>query len=63
MVSPPCIPDDGYYPARYSIAYFCNPNFNATIKCLDGTFNESIPCKYDPINSHKYLTMRLKATY
>jgi isopenicillin N synthase-like dioxygenase len=63
VVSPPYSPVEGFYPARYSIAYFCNPNFDATIECLQGTFDESVPCKYDPINSHEYLTMRLKETY
>jgi isopenicillin N synthase-like dioxygenase len=63
VVSPPYSPVDGFYPERYSIAYFCNPNFNATIECLQGTFDKSMPCKYDPINSHEYLTMRLKDTY
>lgn len=49
-------------PARYSIAYFCNPNFDRQIEALPGTWEQSGK-KYDGINSGDYLIMRLAATY
>ncbi|KAF2834246.1 Clavaminate synthase-like protein [Patellaria atrata CBS 101060] len=50
------------YPARYSIAYFCNPNFNRYIDAIPGTFEESGK-KYTGVNSGEYLVQRLTATY
>ena len=63
VVSPPYDPLSDSYPARYSIAYFCHPNFAATIACLDGTWDDQKPKKYPPINSLEYLVQRLSATY
>lgn len=51
------------FPARYSIAYFCNPNFDKLIEALPGTFENEASKKYDSINSGDYLEMRLAATY
>lgn len=52
------------YPARYSIAYFCNPNFESTIEALPGTWEKlSEGKKYPPVNSGEYLVQRLTATY
>ena len=51
-------------PARYSIAYFCNPNFDRWIEALPGTWEEKgKEKKYPGINSGEYLIMRLAATY
>ncbi|KAF7502434.1 hypothetical protein GJ744_005817 [Endocarpon pusillum] len=52
------------YPTRYSIAYFCNPNFDSTIEALPGTWEE-LPegKKYPAVNSGDYLVQRLTATY
>jgi hypothetical protein len=66
VVSPPTPPENDTYPARYSIAYFCNPNWDATIECLDGCFGAAAggqKKKYSPINTHEYLVSRLRATY
>jgi isopenicillin N synthase-like dioxygenase len=66
VVSPPTPPADDNYPARYSIAYFCNPNWGATIECLEGCYGNAaggMEKKYPPINTHEYLVSRLKATY
>ena len=49
-------------PARYSIAYFCNPNFDRWIEALPGTWKESGK-KYEGLYSGDYLVMRLAATY
>jgi len=51
------------YPTRYSIAYFCNPNFTVTLECLPNCSSEENPAKYEPINSFDYLVMRLRNTY
>lgn len=53
------------YPARYSIAYFCNPNNDKFIEALPGTYGEDlhIPKKYSGITSGDYLVQRLTATY
>ena len=50
------------YPARYSIAYFCNPNFDRYIEALPSTWEETGK-KYHGINSGDYLVQRLAATY
>jgi isopenicillin N synthase-like dioxygenase len=65
VVSPPTAPSNDTHPARYSIAYFCNPNWDATINCLEGCYGDSVGLKkrYEPINTHEYLVSRLSATY
>lgn len=56
--------DDGFYPARYSVAYFCNPDFDRWIEVLPGTFGgEKGAKKYEGVNSLEYLVNRLDATY
>lgn len=58
------IPEDGVYPARYSIAYFCNPNFDRMIEAIEGTYGGELgEKKYKSINSGEYLVQRLAATY
>lgn len=55
---------DGFYPARYSVAYFCNPDFDRWIDALPGTFGgEKGPKKYDGVKSFDYVVNRLDATY
>ncbi len=66
VVQPPAREGDESekYPARYSIAYFCNPNFELSIEALPGTW-ENLPegKKYPAVNSGEYLVQRLAATY
>lgn len=64
VVQPPARPGDESesYPARYSIAYFCNPNFDRYIEALPHTW-EKTGKKYEGINSGDYLVQRLAATY
>ena len=70
VVEPPKRVDDetpggsNIYPARYSIAYFCNPNMTAFIDALPGTCGEDInvPKKYSGILTEDYLVQRLSAT-
>ncbi|KAK3997363.1 hypothetical protein QBC44DRAFT_315865 [Cladorrhinum sp. PSN332] len=51
------------YPPRYSIAYFCNPNFKDFIEAIPGTYASETEKKYEGINSGQYLVQRLTATY
>ncbi|KAF7547884.1 hypothetical protein G7046_g8863 [Stylonectria norvegica] len=51
------------YPPRYSIAYFCNPNFTSHIEALPGTYASEEEKKYEGINTGDYIVKRLAATY
>ncbi|KAK4197417.1 putative thymine dioxygenase [Triangularia verruculosa] len=52
------------YPARYSVAYFCNPNFDSFIEAIPGTYGgEKGEKKYEGIYSGEYIVQRLAATY
>lgn len=52
------------YPPRYSIAYFCNPDFDRWIEALPGTWEgERGGKKFEGVWSGKYLVERLSATY
>ncbi|KAI0770294.1 thymine dioxygenase [Fomes fomentarius] len=53
----------GTIPDRYSIPYFCAPDFTAVVECLPGTFTEENPPKYEPISAQQYILQRLAATY
>ncbi|KAI8943005.1 hypothetical protein NX059_001043 [Plenodomus lindquistii] len=65
VVEPPAKPEDAdkdVYPPRYSIAYFCNPNYDRMIQTLPGTFGKE-GSKYADVTSGDYITQRLTATY
>ncbi|KAJ3822517.1 hypothetical protein F5878DRAFT_629272 [Lentinula raphanica] len=47
-------------PARQSVVFFSNPNFDATIECLPNCGTEA---RYPPVNTEKYIVGRLSATY
>lgn len=52
------------YPARYSVAYFCNPDFDRWIEALPVTYGgERGEKKYEGVDSREYLVERLAATY
>jgi isopenicillin N synthase-like dioxygenase len=56
--------EDAVFPERYSIAYFCNPNFDRWIEVLPGTWeNDERGKRYEGIYSGEYLVRRLAATY
>lgn len=63
VVEPPAPADGDEHPARYSIAYFCNPNFDKFIDVIPSTVAEGAQKKYPGINSGDYLEQRLTATY
>lgn len=50
-------------PKRQSIAFFCNPNFNAEISCLPHCFGPGNPKKYVPVTTEEYIVRRLRETY
>lgn len=53
-----------YYPARYAIAYFCNPNFEEMIETLPGTYESEEDKVYKTaIRCKDHLVQRLAATY
>ncbi|KAL1903488.1 hypothetical protein Sste5346_000115 [Sporothrix stenoceras] len=63
VVEPPVTPDGDTYPARYSVAYFCNPNFKSHIEAIPGTYATETEKKYAGVNTGQYLVQRLAATY
>ncbi|KAI9768194.1 MAG: hypothetical protein M1840_005024 [Geoglossum simile] len=62
VVEPTTSSESDVYPPRYSVAYFCNPNFEKFIDALPGTFGEEGK-KYSGVNSREYLIQRLSLTY
>ncbi|MEH2239803.1 isopenicillin N synthase family dioxygenase [Nostoc sp.] len=48
--------------SRYSIAFFCHPNDDTKIACLESCQKEQSPI-YPPILAGEYLLSRLQATY
>ena len=65
VVEPPAKMEDSQseeYAPRYSVAYFCNPNFDRFIDAIPGTF-EKEGKRYEGVNSGEYLVRRLTATY
>ncbi|CAL3966392.1 unnamed protein product [Diplocarpon coronariae] len=64
VVEPPAPEEGDVHPARYSIAYFCNPNFASQIEAIEGTYGgDKGERKYAGINAGDYLVQRLTATY
>ncbi len=54
--------DERINQSRYSIAFFCHPNDNIEIACLESCSQQKSPI-YPPILAGEYLINRLKATY
>lgn len=65
VVEPPVAPEADSHPARYSVAYFCNPNFNRFIDAIPGTYDEATATakRYQGVNSGEYIVQRLSVTY
>ena len=55
--------DNRVQKSRYSIAFFCQPNFDTEISCLESCQSADRPPLYPPISSGDYLLSRLQATY
>ncbi|KAG2154999.1 uncharacterized protein EDB93DRAFT_1101994 [Suillus bovinus] len=66
VVAPPATKinaTEGMTPARQSIAFFCNPNFDAVIESLPSCTSASNPSKYPALTTEQYIVGRLAATY
>jgi len=50
-------------PPRYSIPYFATPNLDAVIDTLPGTWDDTRPKKYEPINTEAYIAMTVNNKY
>lgn len=48
---------------RFSIAFFCHPNMDAQIACLENCCDADNPPRYQPITAQAHLMERLNATY
>ncbi|KAJ5633123.1 hypothetical protein N7490_009462 [Penicillium lividum] len=62
VVEPPMVEGE-VYPARYSIAFFANPNEKSYIDAIPGTFATEAEKKYKGTTSGDYYLERLNATY
>lgn len=51
VVEPPAPEEGEVHPARYSVAYFCNPNFEKWIDAIPGTIRAGEERKYEGVNS------------
>lgn len=49
--------------SRYSIAFFCDPNPDVEITCIESCQGRDRPALYPPILAGDYLLSRLQATY
>lgn len=54
--------DEKVQQSRYSIAFFCHPNDDTEIACLETCLQGKLPL-YPPILAGEYLLRRLQATY
>lgn len=55
--------DERQQRSRYSIAFFCQPNFDSEIACLETCQGPERPPLHPPVLSGEYLLSRLQATY
>ena len=62
VVQPPTSSSLDTYPDRYSIAFFCQPDYDKVIECIETCRQQSLQ-KYEPVQSGDYLQSRLNATY
>lgn len=53
----------GNSPGRYSIAFFCHPNPDAEIRCIESCADHENPPRYSPILAGEHLMEKLNATY
>lgn len=55
--------DDRIHQSRYSIAFFCQPDHDAEISCIESCQDENNPPRYHPVLAGDYLVSLLQATY
>ncbi|KAG6809711.1 hypothetical protein H0H92_015046 [Tricholoma furcatifolium] len=54
---------DGMVPERYSIPYFCCPDFATVVDAIPGTWSDERPKRYEPTSARDYVVKRLAANY
>ncbi|MBC7970509.1 MAG: isopenicillin N synthase family oxygenase [Verrucomicrobia bacterium] len=54
---------DRAHRSRYAIAFFCYPNMDVEISCIDSCQSPTSPSKYAPVLAGDYLIDLLQATY
>ncbi|MBV8650512.1 MAG: isopenicillin N synthase family oxygenase [Alphaproteobacteria bacterium] len=45
---------------RQSIAFFCHPNYDAEIKCIETCASPGVPAKYPPIMAGEHMRMKMQ---
>lgn len=55
--------DDRVQRSRQSVAFFCHPNLDAQISCIETCQGPNRPPLYPPITAGDYLLSKLQATY
>ncbi|KAI9337926.1 hypothetical protein BDR26DRAFT_863305 [Obelidium mucronatum] len=63
VVKPYSVGEDGFLPARYSIAYFCDPDSDTKVETIPKFITEKNPNKYEPVTAGEHLLARLNNTY
>ncbi|KAJ3062136.1 hypothetical protein HDU98_001963 [Podochytrium sp. JEL0797] len=63
VVRPYVVGEDGKLPARYSMAYFCDPDFEFVVETIPKFVTGERPNKYAPIAAGEHLLERLRSTY
>lgn len=56
-------PREQSHRARYSLAFFHQPNFDALIECLPGCSSETNPSVWPPVISGEYILEKFKLAY
>ena len=57
------VPEEATRKDRCSIAFFCHPNHDHEIRCIDTCTDTAHPPMYEPITAGDHLMERLNATY
>lgn len=55
--------DDRASRSRYAAAFFCHPNNDTEVACIESCQGNDRPALYPPISAGAYLLSRLRATY
>ena len=55
--------DDSKQKSRYSVVFFCDPDLDAEIKCIEDFVSQDNPAKFSPLLYKEHLMKKLKATY
>ncbi|UZJ56447.1 hypothetical protein CBS101457_005767 [Exobasidium rhododendri] len=63
VVAPEGLAETGMTPARFSIAYFMNPNEKQVVQGLPSCISEQQPQRYEAVTTGDYLARRLSETY